>query len=358
MTEVSEPQVDGPNVVLAEDSDDQALLIMRTLEKQGFRVRREASAHGLLRSLKRGADEIVLLDLGLPDMHGLEALQRIVRYSSDIPVIVLTALDDIKIALGAIRMGAWDYVAKRADHSHLKELPDVIRRNQDRRGLMRQQSLALRRLHEDVRQRTRAIEKCADELAARHGTEGGQPIVGDIRNSAWSILALVSDFIVARATERGALSLSRQLLSVGGVVERATSQQQATITAKNITLDVHTADDLPEINADQGLLEHTVTNLLLNATSSTPAGGTVTVSLERDADALVLSVANTGKGVTESELQSIFERAWRLRAASQTRDLRLFVTKAIIEAHGGEIRVESAPGSGSTFKVRLPISTA
>jgi signal transduction histidine kinase len=358
MTEVSEPQVDGPNVVLAEDSDDQALLIMRTLEKQGFRVRREGSAKGLLSSLKRGADEIVLLDLGLPDMHGLEALQRIVRYSSDIPVIALTALDDIKIVLGAIRMGAWDYVAKRADHSHLKELPDVIRRNQDRRGLMQQQSLALRRLNEDVRARIRAIEKCADELAARHETEGGLPIVGEIRNSAWSILALVSDFIVARATEKGALSLSRRLLSVGAVVERVTSQQQAALTARNITLDVHTADNLAKINADEGLLEHAVTNLLLNATGSAPAGGTVTVSLERDANALVLSVADDGKGITESELQLIFERAWRLRVASQTRDLRLFATKAIVEAHGGEIRVESAAGSGSTFKVLLPLSTA
>ncbi|MGD0945953.1 MAG: hybrid sensor histidine kinase/response regulator [Candidatus Binatia bacterium] len=358
MAEVSEPQIDGPSVVLAEDSDDQALVITRTLEKEGFRVRREASAQGLLNSLKRGADEVVLLDLGLPDMHGLEVLQKIVRYSGDIPVIALTALDDIKIVVGAIRMGAWDYVAKRADRSHLKELPDVIRRSQDRRRLLQHQSLALRRLNDNVRERIRAIEKCADELAARHVTGGGQPVVGEIRDSTSGILALVSDFVVARATETGALSLNHQRLSVGAVVGRVTSQQKATITAKNITLDVHTADGLPEINADQGLMEHAVTNLLLNATSSTPAGGTVTVSLEGDADRLVLSVADTGKGITESELQSIFEKSWRLRAASRTSDLRLFVTKAIVEAHGGEICVEGAPGSGSTFKVRLPLGTS
>jgi signal transduction histidine kinase len=358
MTEVSEPQIDGPNVVLAEDSDDQALLITRTLQKQGFRVRREGSAQGLLSSLKRGDDEVVLLDLGLPDMHGLEALQRIVRYSADIPVIALTALDDIKIVVGAIRMGAWDYVAKRADLSHLKELPDVIRRNHDRRRLRRQQSLALRRLNDNVRERIRAIEKCADELAARHVTGGGQPVVGEIRDRASGILALVSDFVVARAMETGALLLNHQLLSVGAVVERVASQQKDTIAAKNITLRVHTADGLPEINADQGLMEHAVTNLLRNATSSTPAGGTVTVSLKGDADGLVLTVADTGKGITESELQSIFEKSWWLRAASRTSDLRLFVTKAIVEAHGGEICVEGAPDSGSTFKIRLPVLTS
>jgi signal transduction histidine kinase len=357
MAEVSKPQIDGPSVVLAEDSDDQALLITRTLEKEGFRVRREASAQGLLNSLKRGTDEVVLLDLGLPDMHGLEALQKIVRYSADIPVIALTALDDIKIVVGAIRMGAWDYVAKRADRSHLKELPDVIRRNQDRRRLLEYQSLALRRLNDNVLERIRAIEKCADELAARHVTGGGQPVVGKIRDSASGILELVSNFIVSRAVETGGLLLNCQLLSLGAVVERVTSQQKATVTAKNITLDVRTADGLPQINADQGLMEQAVTNLLLNATSSTPAGGTVTVSLEGDADGLVLTVADTGKGITESELQLIFEKSWRLRAASRTSDLRLFVTKAIVEAHGGEICVEGAPGSGSTFKVRLPLST-
>jgi len=135
-------------------------------------------------------------------------------------------------------------------------------------------------------------------------------------------------------------------------------QQKDTIEAKNITLHVHTADGLPEINADQGLMEHAVTNLLRNATSLTPAGGTVTVSLEGDADGLVLTVADTGKRITESELQSIFEKSWSLRAASRTSDLRLFVTKAIVEAHGGEICVEGAPGSGSTFKIRLPVLTS
>jgi signal transduction histidine kinase len=357
MAEVSEPQIEGPSVVLAEDSDDQALLIMRTLEKEGFRVRREASAQGLLNSLERGTDEVVLLDLGLPDMHGLEALQRIVRYSSDIPVIALTALDDIKIVVGALRMGAWDYVAKRADRSHLKELPDVIRRNQDRRRLLEYQSLALRRLNDNVLEGIRAIEKCADELEANHVKASGWPVLGSIRNSTSSILDLVTDFIVTRAVETGGLLLNCQLLSLGAVVERVTSQQKATVSAKNITLDVHTPDDLPEINADRGLLEHAVTNLLLNATSSAPGGGTVTVSLEHDADGLVLSVADNGKGITESELQLIFERAWRLRAASQTRDLRLFVAKIIVDAHGGDIRLESASGSGSTFKVHLPLST-
>ena len=357
MAEVSESQINGPSVVLAEDSDDQALLIMRTLEKEGFRVRREATAQGLLNSLKRGTDEVVLLDLGLPDMHGLEVLQKIVRFSSDIPVIALTALDDIKVVVGAIRMGAWDYVAKRADRSHLKELPDVIRRNQDRRRLLQYQSRALRRLNDTVRERIRAIEKCADELEAKHVEASGWPVLGEIRNSASSILELVSDFIVARAVETGGLLLNCQLLSLGAVVKRVTSRQKAAVTAKNITLDVHTADGLPEIYADQGLMEHAVTNLLLNATSSTPAGGTVAVSLEGDADGLVLSVADTGKRITESELQLIFEKSWRLRAASRTSDLRLLVTKAIVEAHGGEICVEGAPGSGSTFKVRLPLST-
>jgi signal transduction histidine kinase len=358
MTEVSEPQIDGASVVLAEDSDDQALLITRTLEKEGFRVRREASAQGLLNSLKRGTDEVVLLDLGLPDMHGLEALQRIVRFSADIPVIALTALDDIKIVVGAIRMGAWDYVVKRADLSHLKELPDAIRRNQDRRRLLEYQSLALRRLNDKVVERIRVIERCADELAARHVTGGGQPVVGKIRDNASSVLELVSNFIVTRAVETGGLLLNCQLLSLGAVVERVTSQLEATATAKNITLDVHTADGLLEINADQGLMKHAVMNLLLNAISSTPAGGTVTVSLEGDAGGLVLSVADAGKPITESDLQLIFEKSWRLRAASRSSDLSLFVTKAIVEAHGGEIRVEGAPGGGSTFKVRLPLSAS
>ena len=119
------------------------------------------------------------------------------------------------------------------------------------------------------------------------------------------------------------------------------------------------APDLPPILANKRTIEEVIANLLTNAVKYTPEGGKVTVSAEAERDYVHLSVKDTGFGMTEEDLGRIFERFYRVKN-DKTRfipgtGLGLAIVKSIVEAHHGNVRVESEIDRGSTFHVLLPV---
>jgi signal transduction histidine kinase len=129
--------------------------------------------------------------------------------------------------------------------------------------------------------------------------------------------------------------------------------------------EVHTLPDTPvRLAVDRGRIRQMLLNMVTNAIKYTPQGGTVTLKLTEDEDAVILSVRDTGIGIAPGDLPHIFERFWRADPArSRTGDrpgvgLGLAITKWIAEAHGGSITVQSRPGRGSVFTVRLPKAQA
>ena len=119
------------------------------------------------------------------------------------------------------------------------------------------------------------------------------------------------------------------------------------------------APELPLVYADIGLIERVFENLIENALRYTPEGGTVRVALERQADGIRVSVADTGRGIPAQLLPRIFDRFTRHGIAAQNHSgnmgLGLAIAKRILELHGSSIQVESKVGVGSTFSFKLPI---
>jgi two-component system, OmpR family, sensor kinase len=125
--------------------------------------------------------------------------------------------------------------------------------------------------------------------------------------------------------------------------------------------EVHTVPDTRVLLAvDRGRIRELLLNMVTNAIKYTPQGGTVSLKLEEDDESVTLSVRDSGIGIAPGDLPHIFERFWRADPArSRTGDrpgvgLGLAITKWIAEAHGGSITVQSRPGRGSVFTVRLP----
>jgi len=101
-----------------------------------------------------------------------------------------------------------------------------------------------------------------------------------------------------------------------------------------------------------------VTNLLANAIKYTPRGGRITVTIRNGNGQVLVGFRDTGRGIPADEIPHLFEKYRRVREAKRTEGtgLGLFIAKTIIDAHGGDIRVESTPGVGSTFTLVLPTS--
>lgn len=187
--------------------------------------------------------------------------------------------------------------------------------------------------------------------------------VGAISTSASALLAIIEDLLDYSKIEAGKLEIEPQRVSVRELVENIVELMASRAFAKNIGLGCHVAPDVPEmVMADPGRLRQILLNLLGNAIKFTEVGGVlVVVSLDRNENGSVLSftVEDTGPGLQKDALQRIFEEFEQADTSSTRKHggagLGLAISRRLVEAMRGTISVESAPGEGAVFTVRLPL---
>jgi signal transduction histidine kinase len=165
---------------------------------------------------------------------------------------------------------------------------------------------------------------------------------------------LVDDLATLSAAQAAGLALQRQPVDLAQTVEQVLDVMQPQFDDSQLTVEIRTAP--LAVIGDDARLRQVLTNLLTNAVKFTPAGGRVLVEVRREGDEAVVTVADTGPGIPADELPHIFDRFWRGRAAAGRAGsgIGLAVVAALVEAHGGTVAAESAPGGGARFTVRLP----
>jgi len=179
-----------------------------------------------------------------------------------------------------------------------------------------------------------------------------------IERNARRLQRLVGDLLFVAQVEAGTLSLDRRELNLESVVLDAVQAARPRAEKAGVELVAET-EPLPALDGDPDRLSQVVDNLVTNAIKFTPAGGRVTVRARRQSGSAVISVTDTGIGIPEDEQDRLFERFYRARSATdgevQGIGLGLSIVRAIAHGHGGEVSLESRPGSGTTFTVELPI---
>ncbi len=180
-------------------------------------------------------------------------------------------------------------------------------------------------------------------------------ILTRIRESGETIHALVCNFLDLSRIEAGRMTLDPRPFDLVEMLSHAIEHYESTARRKGVRLAFEAAP-LPPVVADESQLQRVVANLLGNAIKYTATGGHVTVSTARENGCYAVAFRDTGRGIPADEIPHLFEKYRRVREAKRTEGtgLGLFIAKTIVEAHGGDIRIESAPGKGSTFTVLLP----
>lgn len=172
---------------------------------------------------------------------------------------------------------------------------------------------------------------------------------------AQDMASLIEDLLLASRIERGELSLRREPCDLPSLVTETVARFEQVQSEPRFAIDVDTK--LPRADVDPRRIEQALTNLLGNAVKFSQAGDEVRVSVLRDGDEALLSVTDTGNGMTAEEAGRVFERFYK---GAEARDrsgagLGLYLVRMIAEAHGGTATVVSKPGKGSTFTLRLPL---
>ncbi len=137
------------------------------------------------------------------------------------------------------------------------------------------------------------------------------------------------------------------------VVEEIRDFYEPLASTKSIVIRTQLAPDLPMVELEPDLFKQALFNLVLNAEHAMPSGGELILTTRRDGDHVVLDVTDTGIGMNDEVRSRIFEAFYSTRPAGS--GLGLPTTRKIVDGHGGTIRVQSEPGKGSRFSIRLPV---
>jgi signal transduction histidine kinase len=169
------------------------------------------------------------------------------------------------------------------------------------------------------------------------------------------MMRLVQDLLDVANIEAGRLSIEAGPLDVTQLLVDLCKAYRATAVDRGLQIQCEQGRNIPMISADRGRLVQVINNLLDNAIRLTPAGGQIVLRSEAVHDGVRLSVSDTGPGIEPHEIPHLFDRFWQgQRNRRGSSGLGLAIAKGIVEAHAGQLWVESTPGHGSTFFILLP----
>jgi signal transduction histidine kinase len=211
----------------------------------------------------------------------------------------------------------------------------------------------------DLRNPIGAAASCAEMLLEDAAFETLDPEVKHwvhfMKRNVDASLRLIADLLDVERISQGKVILNPKKICIGDIVRESVENYVLAATAKTILLRTTPADIKCDVVCDPDRIRQVISNLVGNAVKFTPDGGIITVNIKPETDFVRISILDTGPGIPKEKLTQIFDRFAQL--ASKDRSglgLGLYISKMLIEAHGGNLSVESNVGLGSNFKISIP----
>ncbi|MBL7175428.1 MAG: response regulator [Desulfobacteraceae bacterium] len=371
--------MDKTRILLVDDEDEFRQTIAKRMEKRGIVPVQARNGEECLAILEKKSMDVVVLDVKMPGMNGIEVLDHIKERHPRTEVILLTGHATTQDGVNGIKSGAFDYLSKPIALEHLlrkiNQANEKTRREEEK---SREAEFRAKMEHEMI-----ACERLASlgTLAAGVAHEINNPLAIMNESVGWLQLLLEKeelaeiprkkDFDMAlNKIEKGVERIKRithQLLGFARKNDSVVSEvnlrelvdeavQLVNVEAANKDIEIIKEMD-PSIDtvwSDPSQLRQVLINLLTNATHATGSGGKIFIILEGTGDAVTLTVKDTGKGIPKENLERIFEPFFSTKSPGEGTGLGLFVTRGIVERIGISIEVQSRPGQGASFCVKLP----
>lgn len=358
---------EGPVVMVVDDEEAMRDSCGQVLSRDGFEVVAAAGGASGLGLMGRRLPDVLIVDLKMPGMSGMEFLQKAREIDPDMVAIVITGYATLDSAIGAMKQGAYDFLPKPFER---EELSIIVKRALEKRKLalsarlaererskMRDQFVAL--VSHQLKAPLASLKSCLDTATYAYSAqipEACLDLIGRSSVRAGQLLHLLDDWLTLARVESGKINVAAARLDVADVVSQAIAKSQETLQWHDVDVVRRVEGSCPGVSGDGEALRELFVNLLDNAIRYTPDGGKVCVEVcERDGCAVV-AVCDNGPGVPPEELGLIFEPFYRGAGTKHIEGtgLGLAIAKQIAEGHGGRISVKSQVGKGTTFEVCLP----
>jgi two-component system, cell cycle sensor histidine kinase and response regulator CckA len=368
-------------ILLVEDHPDFGRLIREFLldsRSPKFEVRHVESLGAAMEALTEQLFDAALLDLTLPDSIGLQSFQKLFQLNPNLPIVILTGIDDDEVGVLAIKSGAQDFLPKQ--HLNLllltRTLQYAIERKQMEVQLRQSQKMeAIGQLssciaHEFNNLLTSIQCNLALLLDSEKLKDAKEELesLGSIKDGATHAAALTRQLLTfsrRQIMEPRVVDLNQVLEGFGKMLRRLLGE----------TIHVYFSYDtgLPSIKGDPGMLEQIILNLAVNSRDAMPSGGELVIETRatridpahvalhpqaRSGDFICLRVADTGCGIAPENLNKIFEPFFTTKDIGKGTGLGLSSVMELVRQHQGWIELESVLSKGTAFRIYFPVTNA
>jgi len=370
-------------ILLIDDEPDIREVVSIVLEDAGFVVRTAENGKVGLDLCRIYGPHIVVTDIRMPEMDGLQVLERLKKEYDDIEVIVITAFGELDMAIKALQLDASDFISKPVREDALML---ALKRAMDRYTGKKKLKEYTQFLEQENINQAKMLHKdkmiSLGRLSASVVHEINNPLAGilnyarlmsrilklkDLSRERRDKFIQYLDLIVSESSRlseivSSLLTFSRKTgptitrLSVEELINKCILLCRHRLELGGIELETYIQEGLPVISGDFNQLQQCLINLIFNGVDAMPDGGKMTVKAlyERDEHYVAIQVKDNGSGIFSQDINKIFEPFYTTKEEGYGVGLGLSILFGIMEQHNGYVDVESEPGSGTCFTLRLP----
>ncbi|MDD2278925.1 MAG: hybrid sensor histidine kinase/response regulator [Bacteroidales bacterium] len=370
------------NILLVDDSEALLKLISSFLEAENYTLFTHGNGEKALEFLENNTPDLILLDRTMPGMQGIEVCKHIKQNKKlhNIPIIFLTATSDVKSIVEGFQAGAVDYITKPFQkeeliarvHSHI-ELYQITQILNEQTKVLTENEKSLKQINatkdkffsiiaHDLKNPLNNILQLSNLLkenysSASHSESNLDEIIAHLTATAENTTELLANLLDWAQFQVGHIKYSPQKLLFTSINKQCFDLLSSTAYAKGITLESSIHDSI-HVFADENMTLTLLRNLISNAIKFTPKKGTVKVSAIRKDKIIKICVSDTGVGIAEERLDTIFlvtkSKSTYGTDGEHGTGLGLILCKEFVNRHQGDIWVESELGKGSQFYFTLP----
>jgi len=377
--DLSAPTAERPaaSILIVDDEEALQTSLVTAFALEGYRAAGAGSGREALQRLQQTSWDALLVDLRMPDIDGIQLMERVRESAPDTLVILMTGGGTVETAVRALKGGAYDYILKPFT---LAEIFHIVKRG------LEQQRLKLENVQlSELNRRLRELDQIKTNLLSAVTHEFRTPLtvmsgwldllLGDhfgqlsgkqresltaVRTGTVRLGRLISNLLVFVESDRSQLAGKRLPLNLGELLRDILTELSPECEERQVSARVESAPELPSLLGDGEHLRVLFFNLVENAIKFNEPGGEVVIRARLDESSFLVSVTNARGEIPAERIPHLLEPFTQgdmsaSRAASGL-GLGLAVARLIADAHGGRMAIESEQGRGTTVHVRLPLT--
>ena len=355
---------ENTKILIIDDDESMRDSCVQTYAKYSYMVDVAGDGVSGIQKIKEIKPDLVLVDLKMPGISGMDVLDEIKRIDPEIVTVVITGYATIESAIESIKKGAYDFLTKPFTP---RELRLITERALEKRRLtiesnrLRQEKEKMREgfismVSHQLRTPLVAVQEYFEViLAGMAGRVTGEQKEILMRSKFLldELINLIKNWLNLSKIDEDKIVNKLVPISLSPIFTNVFELMKTFAKEKNITLELDIPENLPAISGDKETLEQAFINLVDNGIKYGKNSGNLRVSAKENGDYIEVTVSDNGIGIPDDKLPFVFEQFYQAEYKSDSAGLGLSIVKKVIDAHSATIKVTSTPDQGTTFTVVL-----